>query len=111
MSVALVLLLVAAVAVLAAYLRSTETLRPRRAPKPGEGLPRPAGLDPFGGEPVVVRVLAAPEAELVRGLLESNGIPVGLRSTGLSPVHQPARRLEVLVPADRVAEAEALLGT
>lgn len=112
MTVALVLLLVVAVIVLAAYLRSTETVRPRRAPKPGEGLPGPAGLGGPVEEAVVLRTLKAEEAHVVRGLLESSGIPVALRGVDgdlTARTRTPPRAFRVLVPADRVEEAEALL--
>jgi hypothetical protein len=84
-----------------------------RAPKPGEGLRTVSS--PVSDDMVVIRALDAPEAQVIRGLLASNGIPVGL--VGADPDFpignryppQPGHRYRLAVPADRVAEAEALL--
>jgi hypothetical protein len=84
-----------------------------RTPRPGEGLRTVSS--PVTDDMVVIRVLDAVEAQVVRGLLASNGIPVGMvgrdpdRPLGVRYPAQPHNTYRLAVPADRVAEAEALL--
>ena len=69
-------------------------------------------MDP--GESVVVKVVSGePEAEIVCGLLRSNGIDCGYRDTEAidSPLEDfiESGPVEVLVPADELEAARALL--
>jgi hypothetical protein len=111
MTVALLLLLAAAILVLAVYLRGTDLGRRTREPRPGEDMPPPHLTYVPDDETVVLRTLPAQEAQVVRGLLETSGIPVKLRGMDeLTPyLRTPPRAFRVIIPIDRVEEAEALL--
>jgi hypothetical protein len=84
-----------------------------RAPRPGEELPQRPNT-PVTDDMVRLRTLDTEEAQVVRGLLETSGIPVALR--GADPLdvmvtygRRPPMRFDLYVSADRVEEAEALL--
>jgi hypothetical protein len=105
---------IAAVIVFAgAVLRRMGDQRIQRARRPGEDLPAHHNT-PVSDDMVLLRTLDTEEAQVVRGLLESSGIPVAMRASDSMDAmmvygRRPPRRFAVYVPADRAEEADALL--
>ncbi len=105
---------IAAVIVFAgAVLRRMGDQRIQRARRPGEDLPAHPNT-PVSDDMVLLRTVNNEEAQVVRGLLETSGIPVAMRSADplqmmVSYGRRPPQRFDVYVPADRAEEAAALL--
>jgi hypothetical protein len=111
MALGWLVLAVVVVAVLSRAMRSADAARRARAARPGEDVPRPAV--PLTNDDLVdLGEYDHEEAEVIYGLLDSNGIPALLKVPrgGMGTAYRGVpRRQRLLVAADRADEARALL--